>query len=440
MTICATLRFVCFGLACLSLLDGSSRAQASQTQPGDQTPKLQFVVILSRHGVRSPIGDPHEFDKHSVAPWPKWEVQPSYLTPHGYDLMKLFGAWDRTRFAKDGLFALTGCNDSDRITIIADSDERTIQTGKALAEGMFPNCTLDVHAKPEGAPDPLFRLSGGPHGGDKALANAAVAGRMGGDPKRLTEAFRAQLAAVDQVLAGCGQAASANKKRESIFNVPAGMSSGTATSSSYHGPVSTASTMVEDFLLEYTDGMKDSDVGWGCVDGAKLRELMQIDTANWDYNYHTPTVARIYASNLLDHIEKSIEQNISGQPVAGSLSQVKDRMLLIVGHDTNIVTVAGALGMNWVIDGRADDTPPGGALLFEVWRSGEGGWPYVRVEYTAQTLEQMRQAQPLSDTNPPAVAPVFLPGCSQQDGSCTWEGFSAAMRSAIDPGYVVAEQ
>lgn len=426
--------------ACDLFSNATAQAQPGKGTENDTSPKLQFVVILSRHGVRSPIGDIHELDQYSAAPWPKWEVQPSYLTPHGYELMKLFGTWDRTRFAQDGLFASTGCEGSDQITIIADSDERTVQTGKALAEGMFPSCTIEVHAKAEGAVDPLFRLNGGAHGNDKALASAAVIGRMGGDPKRLTEAFRPQLAAMDKVLAGCGHAASTDQKRESIFDVPAGMSSGTTNSSSYHGPVSVASTMAEDFLLEYTDGKSDADVGWGCVSGPTLRELMQLDTANWEYNYHTPTVARIYASNLLDHIEKSIEQNISGHSVAGALSKVNDRMLLVVGHDTNIVTVAGALGINWVIDGRVDDTPPGGALLFEVWRSGDGGWPSVRVEYSAQTLEQMRQTQVLSDTNRPAVAPVFIPGCSQQDGSCTWEGFSAAMRSAIDPGYITAEQ
>jgi 4-phytase/acid phosphatase len=58
------------------------------------------------------------------------------------------------------------------------------------------------------------------------------------------------------------------------------------------------------------------------------------------------------------------------------------------------------------------------------------------VEYTAQTLEQMRQAQPLTAANPPAIAPVFIPGCSGKDGSCTWEGFSAAVRAAIDSRFV----
>jgi 4-phytase/acid phosphatase len=74
-------------------------------------------------------------------------------------------------------------------------------------------------------------------------------------------------------------------------------------------------------------------------------------------------------------------------------------------------------------------------LLFEIWRPRDGGPPFIRLEYTAQTLDQMRQMQTLSPANPPALEPIFMPGCSGQDMSCTWDGFSAAVREVIDPAY-----
>lgn len=440
MRIRVALRLV--ALSCFSLLACGIRvgAQNAEAAPADGKADLQFVAVLSRHGVRSPIGNTDLLNKYSAAPWPKWDVQPSYLTPHGYELMKIFGAWDRVRLSGEGLFASTGCNDAARVSILADSDERTRETGKALAEGMFPGCTINVQAKAEGTVDPLYRVSGGLHPGDAALARAAITGRIGGDPHNLTEAYRPQLAALDHVLAGCGHATPSEVKRTSIFDVPVVIGGGSSYSSGYAGPLSVGSTMAENLLLEYTTGMSDANTGWGCVDGETLRALMQLDTASWDYGYRTPIVARIYGSNLLDHIERSMEQSITGKPVAGALSKPDDRLLIIVGHDTNIVTVAGALGVDWIIDGRVDDTPPGGALLFEVWRPRDGGWPFVRLEYTAQTLEQMRNAQALTRDNPPATVPIFVPGCSRQDGSCTWEGFSAAARTAIDPAYVSGQQ
>jgi 4-phytase/acid phosphatase len=101
---------------------------------------------------------------------------------------------------------------------------------------------------------------------------------------------------------------------------------------------------------------------------------------------------------------------------------------------------AGALGMNWIVDGRVDDTPPGGALPFEVWRPRDGGKPFVRIEYTAQTIDQMRQGQTLTAANPPVEDPISVPACSRQDLSCAWDGFSGAVRQAIDPAYVRAQR
>jgi 4-phytase/acid phosphatase len=439
MTIRAALRLFLLSFVCLLACGAAVAAQNAEVAPADRNAELKFVVALSRHGVRSPIGIPNQLDKYSAAPWPKWDVPPSYLTPHGYELMKIFGAWDRVRLSGQGLFAPSGCDDAAHIAILADSDQRTRETGKALAEGMFPGCTIEVHAQAEGTVDPLYRVVGGLHPGDSALAAAAIAGRIGKDPTHLTEAFRPQLAALDNVLAGCGHVAPSAAKRTSIFDIPVALGPGSSYSSGYSGPLSVASTMAENLLLEYTTGMSDANTGWGCVDGAKLRALMQLDTAAWDYGYRTPTVARIYGSNLLDRIQRSMEQSISGKPVAGALSKPDDRLLIVVGHDTNIVTVAGALGVDWIIDGRVDDTPPGGALLFEVWRPRDGGQPFVRMEYTAQTLEQMRQSQALTPANPPAVAPIFVPGCSQQDLSCTWDGFSATIHAAINPAYVTTQ-
>lgn len=409
----------------LLLLPSHNVAQDLHSATPGSSADLQYVVILSRHGVRPPISKPGEIDKYSAAPWPQWEVKPGYLTPHGFELMKIFGAWDRTRFAGQGLFAPAGCADAAHVTILADSDERTRETGKALAEGMFPGCSIQVHARPEGVPDPLFR--GGK--GDAALAAAAIAGRLGGDASNLTEAFRPQLTALDQVLAGCGKIQPTNTSRTSIFSVPASIGQGPGYSGILHGPVSSGSTLVENLLLEYTDGK--SDVGWGCVDGAKLRALMQIDTASWEYGVRTPAVARTYASGLLEHIEKSMEQDLTGKPVDGALGNPGDRMLLLVGHDTNIASVSGMLGIDWIVDGRVNDTAPGGALLFEIWRCRTDGRRFIRLEYTAQTLEQMRESQPLSPANPPATLPIFIPGCSGPDMSCTWEGFASAVRSTL---------
>jgi 4-phytase/acid phosphatase len=420
------------GLLGLLLFCALPLAQPASAQAPARDAKLQLVIVLTRHGVRSPLTAQADLDKYSASPWPKWEVAPGLLTAHGYQLMKLFGAWDRTEFSASGLFTPTGCADSTHVTILADIDQRTRETGKALSEGMFPGCNVVVHSQPNGVTDPLFspRKAGVGHP-DSTIAAAAIAGRIGGDPDNLTDTYRPQLTALDRILSGCGHLP-LNPQRTSIFDIPASLKPGSGDSPvAVRGPLVTSSTLAENLLLEYTQGMSDADTGWGCLDAATLRFVMQANIAAWNYQDRTPTIARIYASNLLDHIRRTMEQSVTGKPVSGALG----KPVILVGHDTNIVTLAGALGIDWIADGRVDDSPPGGALVFELWRSPKSG-PFVRVAFTTQTLEQMRNAEPLTPTNPPAEAPIFIPACSRPDLSCSWESFAAAMRQATDPAYV----
>ena len=422
------------------LAAGQTNGATRSDEAGGDNPRLQFVVYLSRHGVRSPTKAPSQYNVYSAAPWPEWSVPPGYLTPHGYTLMKLFGAYDRVKLAEERLFSDSGCEDAAHVTILADSDQRTRQTGKAIAEGMFPGCRVNVEAKPEGTPDPLFHsLHAGIGRPDQALALAAVKGRIGEAPENLTEVYRPQLTTLDQMLAGCGLA-HPQHHRTSIFEIPSKLAPGKGDHPlELRGPLSTGSSLSENLLLEYTEGMQGQALGWGCVDEGSLRSIMELHTAQSEIEQRVPVIARMYASNLLDHIVKSLEQAAAGKPVAGALGTPGDHLLFLVGHDTNIATVAGVLDLNWIIDGRMDDTPPGGALMFELWRSAAGGFR-VRLFYTAQTLDQMRQTSALTPNSPPSQTPLFVPGCSGPDMSCSLQDFAQTVSRSIDSSFAPGAQ
>ena len=446
MPLRAHLRFL---LLAFFLVNGSNLCAAQQAPVPQKSAKapatqksaeadLEFAVILTRHGVRPPTGKNEQYAPYSAAAWPEWSVEPGYLTAHGYELMKIFGAWDREHFASEGLLVPTGCDDAAHVTILADSDERTRESGRALAEGLMPGCTVELQARPEGTNDPLFSYHPATApAGDSALAAAAISGRIGGNPANLTEAWRPQLAALDRILAGCGKVPATNSSRTSIFDVPASLSAGPeGRSAALRGPVQTASSLSENLLLEYAEGMTGANLGWGCLDEPALHEVMQLHAAEEDIAARTWPIARLRASNLLDHILRAMEQSASDQTIAGASGKKGDRLLILSGHDTNISNVAGALGLDWIVDGRRNDTPPGGALFFELWHERSSGQRFVRVYYIAQTLDQMRQTQPLSAANPPAVAPLLIPGCSRADLSCSWEDFQATLRRVIEPAYV----
>jgi 4-phytase/acid phosphatase len=426
-------------LACLlSFIAPILTAQTLSMLPKPEDAELRYVVYLTRHGVRSPTGKPAQYNAYSAALWPAWDVPPGYLTAHGYKLMEHFGAYDRMEVASQGLLPASGCENADRVTFYADSDQRTRETGKALAAGFFPGCAVPVQGLPEGVGNPLFHpITASAARGDLSLTTAAIAGRIGGNPSGLTEAYRTQLTTLDDLLATCGATASTPKSRTSLFDISASLSDGKEDHlPQLRGPLNTAATLTENLLLEYTQGLDAANVGWGCVDGAKLRSLIDLHTAAADFTRRTPAIARMQRANLLGQIRISLEQAATGKPVPGAVGKPSDRVLFLVGHDTNLTNIAGALNLTWIADGRRDDTPPGGALVFELWKNRKSEEYSIRMYFTVQTLEQMRSGSELTLTNPPQRVPVFLPGCSRTDLSCTWPDFEMTVHGAIDPPHV----
>ena len=426
----AALLSITFGMRAQT---GDLRADQEKTGPVGE---LKFVVIISRHGVRSPTGKVDQLNQYSAQPWPKWSVPPGYLTEHGAKLMTLFGAYDRILFHAQGLLSGSGCGDAGDITIIADSDQRTRESGKALATGLFPDCPIDVHALAEGTHDPLFHFTPRAGDADRLLATAAVSGRIGNNPAGLIDAYRKQFMEMEAVLTGCENDEPCRSggvvAPKHLFDIPSSIAPGSGDHLiELRSPLGTASTIAENFLLEYTEGMKMSEVGWGLVDINLLRELMQLHTAASDLDRRTEFVARAQSSNMLAHVLDSMQQAIVEKPVAGALSKPGDRLLVLVGHDTNLANISGALGFSWLVDGRRDDTPPGGALVFEL-RQRPGNSTYaVSAYYMAQTLDQMRNGASLTVGNPPARANIFIPGCSKSDSSftCDWRDFEKTLQS-----------
>jgi 4-phytase/acid phosphatase len=312
---------------------------------------------------------------------------------------------------------------------------------------MFPGCTAnqqpEQHTLAEGQIDPLFHsLSAEVGQPDRKRAAASIAGRIGGNPAGITEAYRWQFEALQRILLGCALASPCPQLGHTaatlLTDIPASLDGGKGDHlAELKGPLSTASTITENLLLEYTSGLPMDQVGWGRVDLATLKQLMDLHTAASDLNRRTPYLATVQASNTLAHILDTLQQAATGKAVPGALGKPGDRVIVLVGHDTNLANMAGMLNLNWMIDGRRDDTPPGGALIFELWQDADSGYE-VRTYYTAQTLEQMRELTPLTLDKGPARANIFIPGCSQGGANfpCDWKAFQQTLTTAIDPAFV----
>jgi 4-phytase/acid phosphatase len=166
--------------------------------------------------------------------------------------------------------------------------------------------------------------------------------------------------------------------------------------------------------------------------------MMDLHTAASDLTRRSSYLATVQASNTLAQILDTLQQATTGKAIPDALGKLGDRAVILVGHDTNLANIAGMLNLNWVIDGRRDDTPPGGALVFELWQYPGSSTYKVGAYYTSQTLEQMRNVTALTLDTPPVKANVFVPGCSAGgDGFlCDWSAFQQTLTNAINPTFV----
>jgi 4-phytase/acid phosphatase len=403
------------------------------------TEHLKFALVLSRHGVRAPTWTNERLDEYARDPWPKWDVAPGLLTPHGRQLMTEFGTYYRQSFATRGLLRPDGCADANRLYIYTDSDQRTIETGHGLADGLLPGCRTTIHSLEEGQPDQLFHPADKLAKADSKLAAAALAGRIGGDPLALTSAYLSQLQQMKKLLFDCDDPSCSVAGKKDLLAINATLSPGKSDHLvEMKGPLATAATFAENLQLEYLQGMTGAQFGWGHADEATMRNLMTLHLAGSDIVQRTPYIARVQASNLLSHITSTLQQAVEHHAVPGAIGPPQDKVVFLVGHDTNIANVAALLDLHWLINGyQRDDAVPGGALAFELWQNASGA-DEIRVSYIAQTPDQMRDATPLSLADPPRTATIFIPACSEvgEGSPCSWSAFRHLLASATDPVFV----
>ncbi len=418
-------------LFCL-FLPAAVSAQASNSHGGSASKgdKLKLVVILSRHGVRSPTWTPARLNTYSALPWPKWSVAPGVLTSRGYELLKRFGAYDRAVYASAGLLSAQGCADASDTYIWADTDQRTIASGHALAESLYPGCAPEVHSLAEGENDPIFHpIADGVSPEVAETAFAQLSQRIAAMPMDPTNQLVTEL---QRVLLGCKPEADctpAHAPEMTLTGKTAASRGAGDRFVSLKGPIPLGSTFSEDLLLEYSDGMPMSSVGWGHVDEAELSRLLALHSIYFDLIHQTPAFAKAEASSLLTRITNTLAQGATGKAVEGAKGKPGDKLVIFAGHDTNIAGIGSLLGLRWYLDGRDEDTPPGTELYFELWQSADGSYS-VRTRIAMQTLHQLRELSPLTVADPPAMQTLTPAGCTARDGGCRWQEFLTFSRQA----------
>lgn len=363
--------------------------------------RLVRLVVLSRHGVRSPTQSSEVLSLWASRPWPHWPVGRGELTPRGSKLIARQWRELRRAWIGQGLLASRACPEPGEIAIVADSEQRTRETARALAAALAPGCATEIRATPE-VVEPLFHPTRTGHAVvDAAQARPQMEASLGN--LSVTNAL-----GVIQAVSDCCAARLCREVPEtpcSLAAIPTRpvFENGDA---GLQGGLAVASSLAEIFLLEYGQ-WPDRNAGWGEVDGTILRQILPVHNQVFDVLNRAPAVARARGGALLRAVRDSL------------LTSSGTRLTVYVGHDTNIANLGGLLDLNWDFPEQGRNTiPPGGALVFSLWENGEGSRE-IRASFLGPSLATLHMDDP--DASPVEVSA----GLTCNGAPCTPEAFTA---------------
>ncbi len=393
--------------------------------------QLVSAVVVSRHGVRSPISGHMPLSRIAADPWPAWPVPSGHLTPRGATLATLLGAYYRDYYGALGMFMADHCPRADRLLAWADLDQRTLATANALLDGMFPGCRVAVGSVTDAKVDPLFHPTrAGVCKIDATRARQNVLARAGGNLASLNQTLGPELDVLQSILRCCRPGVCGSAAQScSLRDVPNELVADDKGHLHLSGPVSIGSVAAEVFLLEYAEGFPENEVAWGrAATPRAIRRVMPLHVAQFDLMDRTPYLASRQGSALVERVLAILRE------AAGTDGPRAPALALFVGHDTNLANIGGMLGLSWQLPSYLkNETPPAGALHFELWSNRETKTYAVRVQFVAQTLDQMRNSVAVSRSNPPDVALVKFADCTLDEiGACPWSQFAAIANASID--------
>ena len=384
--------------------------------------ELEKVLIFSRHGLRSPVEkDPQEMAKYSPYAWAKWDVPSGYLTAKGTVLETYFGQYLGQWLADKGLLTTGRCASGEGIFAYANGVQRTIATGQAIVAGAFAGCNVQLqhHGKIGSEKDPIFNTH--THNPSKALIESA---KSKVDLNALQQKLAPNYALLSEIIDYKNSPNCLQKGECDLGGKLGEYSIKDGKSVKITGSISTGKKIVSALLLAHYVGKPDAEIANGNVDSQeKWRVINEIKNEYYRTLFKNNAAL---AQNASYPLLAFIQQQLSSE----------NKISLLVGHDSNIVALLSALGVEpYELDDSLENIPIGGKLMFEVWKHKPSGKLKFKLDYVYQSTEQLIKLTPLSLATPPKQTALTLEACTKDEsGFCDYEQFQKVLRESIENG------
>ena len=389
------------------LLPELSMAQKQRSQEFKDKYQLKEAVVLSRHNIRSPLSD-SKSDLGQMTPheWNKWTAPKSELTLRGGVLETQMGQYFRKWAVDAGLFPENYNPTADDLNVIANSMQRCIATAQYFTSGFMPVGNVRVnHRYTPSKMDPLFNpqlTKVSPEFVEVAMQQInAMGGKKGivGINEKIKPEYELAMEVMDIKDSPMAKANDPELKNLENYNTEILLEKYQEPRMKSGSALKELNSASDAFILQYYEQPDSVKAAFGHKLTRKdWEKLAHIKDTYQDVLFTAPIVATNVAYPLVQYMHDE-------------LISPDRKFTFLVGHDSNLSSVATALGIEEYELPNAIEkkTPIGSKIVIEKF-VGPDGKEYADVNLVYQSVEQLKNMDLLDLDNPPMIYPLTFKG------------------------------
>ena len=389
---------------------GMVEAQAQRSKEFKDKYQLKEVVVLSRHNIRSPLSD-SKSDLGRMTPhkWTDWSAGKSELTSRGGALETMMRQYFRKWLVDAGMFPENYVPTADDLNVIANSMQRCIATAQYFSSGFMPVGGVKVnHRYTPSKMDPLFNPQLTKVSPEFVAEAMRQINAMGGEKGivGINEAIAPDYALMTEVLdvKDSPMAKSNDPKLKALdnYNTEIVLEKWAEPSMKAGSALKELNSASDAFILQYYEEPDTLKAAFGHnLTRKDWERLAHVKDVYQDVLFTAPIVAVNVSHPLIQYMYDE-------------LRSPDRKFTFLVGHDSNLSSVATALGVEEyeLPDAIEKKTPIGSKLVIEKF-VGPDGEEYADLNLVYQTVDQLRDMELLDLNNPPQVYSLSLKGMNK---------------------------
>ena len=395
-------------LAAISLLfPVFTNAQAQRSKEFKDKYKLKEAVVLSRHNIRAPLSDEKStLGQMTPHKWHKWSSGKSELSSRGGALETMMGQYFRKWAVDAGLFPENHEPSATDVNVQANSMQRCIATAQYFSSGFMPVGGIRVNHKfSPSKMDPLFNpqlTKSSPEFRAEAMKQIeAMGGKKGivGINEKIKPEYEFMMEVLDVKDSPMAKANDPKLQALTNYNTEIVLDKWGEPSMKSGSALKELNAASDAFILQYYEEPDTLAAGFGHnLTRKDWERLAHVKDVYQDVLFTAPIVAVNVAKPLIQYMFDEL--------------QSPDRKFtFLVGHDSNLSSVATALGIEEyeVPNAIEKKTPIGSKMVIEKF-VGPDGEEYADINLVYQSVDQLRNMELLDLDNPPMIYPLSFSG------------------------------